>query len=148
MAFPESSNKSGKGGPEVFPVLRKAPQAAVNVINRAILQTKCPNIYIFFQKAKNKCRYLKKKKKKSYLRLEQPEQINNGPNRNRRTSAISLWPVELLLEPFVLRFKYHFSGKRDTNRLDKVKTKKERGKENRETIDHQINLIQPLTSNP
>lgn len=29
-------------------------------------------------------------------------------------------PVRILLEPVILRFKYHFTGQRPTNRLDKV----------------------------
>lgn len=30
-----------------------------------------------------------------------------------------LYPLQALIEPIVLRFRYHFDGKRQTNRLDK-----------------------------
>lgn len=30
-----------------------------------------------------------------------------------------LYPLQTLLEPITLRFRYHFDGKRQTNRLDK-----------------------------
>lgn len=31
-----------------------------------------------------------------------------------------LYPLDSLREPIALRFKYHFDGNRQTNRLDKV----------------------------
>lgn len=34
--------------------------------------------------------------------------------------AEGLYPLEALIEPIALRFKYHFEGTRQTNRLDKV----------------------------
>jgi len=31
-----------------------------------------------------------------------------------------LWPVQLLLEPLTKRFRFHFTEKKATNRIDKV----------------------------
>ena len=31
-----------------------------------------------------------------------------------------LYPIQALVQPIALRFKYHFEGTRQTNRLDKV----------------------------
>jgi hypothetical protein len=35
-----------------------------------------------------------------------------------------LYPIQVLVHPISLRFKYHFDGSRQTNRLDKVKCSK------------------------
>jgi RAD50-interacting protein 1 len=36
------------------------------------------------------------------------------------TETDGLYPLQALLQPISLRFKYHFEGTRQTNRLDKV----------------------------
>ena len=37
-----------------------------------------------------------------------------------RTEKDGLYPIQALVQPVALRFKYHFEGTRQTNRLDKV----------------------------
>lgn len=39
---------------------------------------------------------------------------------NKSVEPPILWPLEVMVHPLELRFKYHFSGDKPTNRLDKV----------------------------
>jgi hypothetical protein len=32
-----------------------------------------------------------------------------------------LWSISMMIEPLIIKFRYHFQGNRPTNRLDKVK---------------------------
>lgn len=50
---------------------------------------------------------------------------NSGENirpatKNTRTEKDGLYPLQTLVQPVSLRFKYHFEGTRQTNKLDKV----------------------------
>lgn len=38
-----------------------------------------------------------------------------------RINAPKIYPLETLVQPIALRFKYHFEGTRGTNRVDKVR---------------------------
>jgi hypothetical protein len=42
------------------------------------------------------------------------------PNTALRSEKEGLYPIQALVYPISLRFKYHFDGSRQTNRLDKV----------------------------
>ncbi|KAJ7275473.1 TIP-1 family-domain-containing protein [Mycena haematopus] len=41
------------------------------------------------------------------------------PNPNERSEKNGLYPLQALIQPISLRFKYHFEGTRQTNRMDK-----------------------------
>jgi hypothetical protein len=41
------------------------------------------------------------------------------------TTTEGLYPLQALVQPIALRFKYHFDGARQTNRLDKVRAKQQ-----------------------
>jgi RAD50-interacting protein 1 len=41
-------------------------------------------------------------------------------NEDERSEKDGLYPLQALVQPLSLRFKYHFDGTRQTNRLDKV----------------------------
>lgn len=43
------------------------------------------------------------------------------PNAKERPEKDGLYPLQALIQPLSLRFKYHFEGTRQTNRLDKVR---------------------------
>ncbi|KAI8340234.1 TIP-1 family-domain-containing protein, partial [Chlamydoabsidia padenii] len=51
------------------------------------------------------------------LLLEHPTEWNKSPDQRTQSAIIS--PIQLLLEPISLRFKFHFEGSRPTNRMDK-----------------------------
>ncbi len=36
-------------------------------------------------------------------------------------APIGIYPIEVMIQPVELRFKFHFEGTRGTNRLDKVR---------------------------
>ena len=36
------------------------------------------------------------------------------------SSGAGLYPLQAMVQPIALRFKYHFQGSRNTNRVDKV----------------------------
>ena len=36
------------------------------------------------------------------------------------SSDAGLYPIQAMVQPIALRFKYHFQGSRNTNRIDKV----------------------------
>lgn len=47
----------------------------------------------------------------------------HGPlGRSGKTPYPPLLPMELMVAPLILRFRFHFEGKRPTNRLDKVRS--------------------------
>ena len=50
----------------------------------------------------------------SYLKLHDEGQLQQISERD------GLYPLQALIQPISLRFKYHFEGTRQTNRLDKV----------------------------
>ena len=50
--------------------------------------------------------------------LNSQEKNLNGPR--RQDDALVLLPLEVMVKPLGLRFKYHFEGDKPTNRLDKV----------------------------
>ncbi|KAI8099357.1 TIP-1 family-domain-containing protein [Halteromyces radiatus] len=54
---------------------------------------------------------------RNLLLLEEPSEWNKGPNEPKLSSIIT--PIQLLLAPISLRFRFHFEGSRPTNRLDK-----------------------------
>lgn len=43
----------------------------------------------------------------------------SAPLTTRTERILSLPPMKLLLEPLETRFRFHFSGRRETNRIDK-----------------------------
>jgi hypothetical protein len=43
-----------------------------------------------------------------------------GLSLRKNSDTVSLWVIDLLLEPIIKRFKFHFEGNKATNRLDKV----------------------------
>ena len=50
------------------------------------------------------------------LELQEPElKANDGSS-----DPVVLLPLEVMVKPLELRFKYHFEGKRPTNKIDKV----------------------------
>lgn len=56
------------------------------------------------------------------LELQEPElkdRENNNDVSTRKEEALVLLPLEVMVKPLELRFKYHFEGDRPTNRLDK-----------------------------
>jgi hypothetical protein len=59
-----------------------------------------------------------------FLRLSIPILVRGEKIRLPRVAARSekegLYPLQALVHPISLRFKYHFDGSRQTNRLDKV----------------------------
>lgn len=50
------------------------------------------------------------------IKARNAELESSGSN----TEPIVLLPLEVMVHPLVLRFKYHFYGNKPTNRLDKV----------------------------
>ena len=57
------------------------------------------------------------------LELQEPElkaRDNQDTKRNSTEEKLVLLPLEVMVKPLELRFKYHFKGDRQTNRLDKV----------------------------
>lgn len=60
---------------------------------------------------------------KRLLDLQRPEleaRDNQSPKAVGREEPLVLLPLEVMIKPLELRFKYHFEGERPTNRLDKV----------------------------
>ena len=58
------------------------------------------------------------------LDLQDPElkaREDQDPQSMRRDEPLVLIPVEVMVKPLELRFKYHFDGDRPTNRIDKVR---------------------------
>ena len=57
------------------------------------------------------------------LELQEPElkaRDNQDAEKNSTEEQLVLLPLEVMVKPLELRFKYHFEGDRQTNRLDKV----------------------------
>ena len=57
------------------------------------------------------------------LDLQGPELEANDDidgDSERKTQPLVLLPLEIMVKPLELRFKYHFDGDKPTNRLDKV----------------------------
>ena len=57
------------------------------------------------------------------LELQEPElkaKDNQDIRNNSTEEQLVLLPLEVMVKPLELRFKYHFEGDRQTNRLDKV----------------------------
>ncbi|KAG0089673.1 hypothetical protein BGZ92_004405 [Podila epicladia] len=54
---------------------------------------------------------------KEYLLLQEP--VYGPLDRRGKASYPPLLPMELMVAPLILRFRFHFEGKRPTNRLDK-----------------------------
>lgn len=48
------------------------------------------------------------------------ETLNAGSTDAAQKKKDGLYPLQALVQPITARFKYHFEGKRETNRLDKV----------------------------
>lgn len=48
------------------------------------------------------------------------EKLTTGTDLSKTSSKDGLYPLQALIRPIALRFKYHFEGTRQTNRLDKV----------------------------
>lgn len=48
------------------------------------------------------------------------ERLTTGADLPKSSSKDGLYPLQALIRPVALRFKYHFEGTRQTNRLDKV----------------------------
>ena len=60
---------------------------------------------------------------KKLLELQEPElkaRDNQDTKKNSIEEQLVLLPLEVMVRPLELRFKYHFEGDRQTNRLDKV----------------------------
>jgi hypothetical protein len=60
---------------------------------------------------------------KKLLELQEPElkaRDNQEFEKFSREEQLVLLPLEVMVKPLELRFKYHFEGDRPTNRLDKV----------------------------
>jgi len=60
---------------------------------------------------------------KKLLELQEPElkaRDNQPAETANREEPLVLLPLEVMIRPLELRFKYHFEGDRPTNRLDKV----------------------------
>ncbi|KAI5305073.1 NuA4 histone acetyltransferase subunit [Ascosphaera pollenicola] len=58
----------------------------------------------------------------SLLRLQEPELAEASPENKASPSSWEppiLLPIKVMVQPLGLRFKYHFTGERPTNRLDK-----------------------------
>ncbi|KAJ6574637.1 TIP-1 family-domain-containing protein [Mycena capillaripes] len=53
------------------------------------------------------------------LRLQQIGEKLRPPNPTERSEKDGLYPLQALIQPISLRFKYHFEGTRQTNRMDK-----------------------------
>ncbi|KAJ7124750.1 TIP-1 family-domain-containing protein [Mycena crocata] len=53
------------------------------------------------------------------LKLQQIGEKLRPPNAKDRSEKDGLYPIQALIQPVSLRFKYHFEGTRQTNRLDK-----------------------------
>ena len=45
----------------------------------------------------------------------------HGPSTHTWSSGESLYPLQAMIKPIALRFKYHFQGSKTTNRIDKVR---------------------------
>ena len=45
--------------------------------------------------------------------------VSDGPSKSQGHPE-GLYPLQVLIKPVALRFKYHFDGTRQTNRIDKV----------------------------
>ncbi|KAL2039510.1 hypothetical protein N7G274_007782 [Stereocaulon virgatum] len=59
---------------------------------------------------------------KKLLELQEPElkaRDNQESEKASREEQLVLLPLQVMMKPFELRFKYHFEGDRPTNRLDK-----------------------------
>jgi hypothetical protein len=59
---------------------------------------------------------------KKLLDLQQPELIPQEMEKEGRSrdEEVVLLPLEVMMKPLELRFRYHFDGDKPTNRLDKV----------------------------
>ncbi|KAK7064595.1 TIP-1 family-domain-containing protein [Favolaschia claudopus] len=53
------------------------------------------------------------------LQLQKIGEVLRPPNPKERSEKDGLYPIQALIQPVSLRFKYHFEGTRQTNRLDK-----------------------------
>ncbi|KAF8213543.1 TIP-1 family-domain-containing protein [Mycena galopus ATCC 62051] len=53
------------------------------------------------------------------LKLQNIGEKLRPPNPNERSEKDGLYPLQALIQPLSLRFKYHFEGTRQTNRMDK-----------------------------
>ncbi|KAF7340034.1 hypothetical protein MVEN_01921300 [Mycena venus] len=53
------------------------------------------------------------------LRLQNIGEKLRPPNAKERSEKDGLYPLQALIQPISLRFKYHFEGTRQTNRMDK-----------------------------
>ncbi|KAJ7630533.1 TIP-1 family-domain-containing protein [Roridomyces roridus] len=53
------------------------------------------------------------------LKLQNTGEKIRPPNAKERSEKDGLYPIQALIQPISLRFKYHFEGSRQTNRLDK-----------------------------
>ena len=57
------------------------------------------------------------------LELQEPElEARDNAETSARDESLVLLPLEVMVKPLELRFKYHFEGDRQTNKLDKVMT--------------------------
>ena len=60
-------------------------------------------------------------KVKQLLELQQPElRAGADASESGDTDPFVLLPLEIMMKPLELRFKYHFEGDRPTNKLEKV----------------------------